>query len=409
MKELHYGAYYWKLFDYGPVEWPRLSQSLSTKVLIIGGGMSGLLAAYMLHEHQIDFVLVEADEIADGSSLASTGLLQYSNDTMLFQLRQKMSKESADYYYRCCFDAGKKVQQIVANLQHEAGDLQYYTRSSMQYSSAAQDVNKLEQEYEALSSIGLPCELWREAQIAEKFPFSKPCGLITHGDAEINPHMLVLKLAQYLSKKGQQIFERSSVNHYKKLENGRYHAVVNEQYSIDADYIIHAVGYQYEQLQQPQLQLTVKRSYVIVTDPVADLSFWHQKMMLWETARPYLYVRTTADSRIMIGGLDETTNHLNHDQGSISLHSQRLLKELKQLFPDLDPQIAFQWNATFIETKDGLPYIGTDPQDPNLLYILGYGGNGTISSVIGAQWAADYISGIGIMQKLSSILSLSRS
>lgn len=407
MTELHYGAVYWKTFNTGESEWKQLSQSLSTKVLIIGGGMSGLLTAFALYKHNIDFVLVEADDIAEGSSLASTGLLQFSNDIMLHELQQQIGADKANYYYRSCYNALQQLKQVAAEIEPIVGEVQCYPRSSMQFSSIAADVDKLKQEYEALSGCGLPCELWTQQQIEAKFPFSKQCALITRDDAEINPHLFVLKLAQFLSRQGAQLYERSPVSSYKKLDNGLYQAAVNEHY-IEAQYMIHAVGYQFEQLQQLQLQLLLNRSYVIVTEPIGIENHWYENMLLWETARPYLYMRKTADNRIMLGGLDEPTHIVNHDPDSIRKHSDTLLNMLHQLLPNVQTSVAYQWNATFLTTRDGLPYIGAHPQDDHQLYVLGYGGNGTVSSMIGAQWAADKISGSQELDKLTGILALSR-
>src|SRR5690606_18112398 len=131
---------YWKIFDNGDIEWPTLQHSLSTNVLIIGGGMSGLLTALLLYQHNIDFVLVEAGEIAGGSSSASTGLLQYSNDIMLYELRQQIGKEPADYYYRCCYDALQLLKNLMTTLEAEVGSVQYQARSSIQLSSSSQDM-----------------------------------------------------------------------------------------------------------------------------------------------------------------------------------------------------------------------------------------------------------------------------
>src|SRR5690606_18016368 len=96
MKELHTGANYWNTFTTGDTEWPTLGESLRTKVLIIGGGMSGLLTAFKLHEQNIECVLVEGKEISEGSSLASTGLLQYCSDLMLHELRKMIGRQKAD-------------------------------------------------------------------------------------------------------------------------------------------------------------------------------------------------------------------------------------------------------------------------------------------------------------------------
>jgi len=408
MKELHTGNYYWNTFHTKKTEWSTLDKDLTTKVLIVGGGMSGMLMAYKLHEQGIDFVLLEGDQIAEGSSLASTGLLQYCNDIMLSELRSAIGREKADTFYRYCYRALDKLKHIASNVQQYVGDAHFRSRTSMQYSSNDEDIVKLQQEYEALLSLDFPCELWGSHQIQQHFPFSKGTGLVTHGDAEVNPHLFVLSLAQYLTEQGCHLYEQSIVSDHERLSNDKYHVTVNDIHKVDAEYIVYAVGYQPEQLHQKLFHSTLNRSYVIVTNPVADLSSWHEKYMLWETARPYLYLRTTLDNRIIVGGLDETTQTPNHNTASVDAHNHKLLDELHKLFPDYDLKIDYNWNATFAETADQLPYLGVDPEDEHIMYILGYGGNGTVSSMLGAELLTNIICGSGTMNDLAEIVKLDR-
>lgn len=58
--------------------------------------MSGILCGYELAKRGHEEVLVEAEEIAKGSSSANTGLLQYSSDKMLYEFIDELGKE------KCC-------------------------------------------------------------------------------------------------------------------------------------------------------------------------------------------------------------------------------------------------------------------------------------------------------------------
>ena len=410
MKELHTGANYWNTYTTGDTEWPTLHESLRTKVLIIGGGMSGLLTAFKLHEQNIECVLVEGKEISEGSSLASTGLLQYCSDLMLHELRKMIGRQKADLFYRSCFRAIDEVRRIASLLQQEVGDCQLQSRSSMQYCSDLKDIDKLQKEYEALSSLDLPCELWDQHIIVQHFPFSKRLALVTHQDAEINQHLFVIRLAQYLSQRGIKLFEHSKASSIRQHNNGAFSVLINDQYTIEAEYIIHAVGYHSEQLQLTELNVKSNRSYVVVTEPIADLNSWYNGMLLWETARPYLYARTTPDSRVIIGGLDETSSKLDRDKPSINRHIDKLLAKLNELFPSFHAAAYQSWNAYFYEPQDGLPYIGLDPSNSKHVYILGYGGNGTIYSMLGAMLAVPIVLGNAntAEHELLSMLSLSR-
>lgn len=408
MKELHTGTYFWNTFPVDKTNWPKLDQSMSTKVLIVGGGMSGLLSAYMLFENNIDFILLEGNEIAEGSSLASTGLLQFSNDIMLYELRSQIGRQKADTFYRYCYDAMEQLKKMSSKLIKHTGDTHFRPRSSMQYNSVPADIEKLQNEYDALSSIDLPCELWGKRQIEERFPFSKDIGLITHGDAEVNPFLCVNHLANYLTAQGCHLYERSIVTEMTSKASDLHIATVNYQYKIKAQYVIFAVGYQPKQLHQKLIKPILNRSYVIVTNQLPDLSSWYNNYLLWESARPYLYLRTTVDSRIVAGGFDERTQTPNHDTASTSAKYNQLLHEVRTLFPSLELSIEYSWNATFAESADQLPYLGVDPNNPHIMYVLGYGGNGTVYSMLGAELMTSLILGSNDLNDLAQIVKLDR-
>ncbi|MCR8868088.1 hypothetical protein [Peribacillus frigoritolerans] len=83
-------------------------------------------------------------------------------------------------------------------------------------------------------------------------------------------------------------------------------------------------------------------------------------MMIWETARPYLYARKTPGNRIIIGGLDESTGYLRKGIQFILNNREKIIKQLVNLFPELENRIwaDYYWGALFFEIHDGLPTAG---------------------------------------------------
>lgn len=115
--------------------------------------------------------------------------------------------------------------------------------------------------------------------------------------------------------------------------------------------------------------------------------------MIWETRRPYLYFRTAKDHRIIAGGEDEYISNVEEDQDVIFEKTEKIRKQIEQVFPHLKLNITHRWNALFGTSKDGLPFIGKDPKLKNRYYLLGYEGNGTCYSMAGANILADLIEG----------------
>jgi glycine/D-amino acid oxidase-like deaminating enzyme len=107
--------------------------------------------------------------------------------------------------------------------------------------------------------------------------------------------------------------------------------------------------------------------------------------MVWESARPYLYLRSTGDGRLLVGGDDDSVDIPARRDARVEKKQAGLQKKIAKLFPGLDYTPAFAWAGTFAETQDGLPFFGAhESQGPRVLFAMAYGGNGISYSMIGA-------------------------
>jgi len=384
MKELHTGRLYWPATRPESRPYPMLREATSATVAVVGGGMSGVNCAHAFISAGLDTVLVERGEIAGGSTSANTGILQFSNDMMLCDLSGQIGKSNAQIFYRRCLQAVDELEQVASGLPENVG---FRRRCSLYFASTEQDLPKLKREYEALREAGFPVEFWTADEIAKHFPFRKPGAIITPGDAQVNPYQFVNVLADAAAGKGARLYEHTDIVRHERLDNRRHRLHTSEGYTIDADYVVFAVGYEPEELRGKLVKSSMSRSYSIVTTPVPEplLKQWHLHWLIWETARPYLYMRLTEDGRIIAGGLDEKIEQPVHSEEILRKRSLQLLNRIQSLFPEWPLDIEYVWNATFGESQDNLPFIGEDPVQQGVYYNLGYGGNGTVYSMIGAK------------------------
>ena len=128
--------------------------------------------------------------------------------------------------------------------------------------------------------------------------------------------------------------------------------------------------------------------------------------MLWNTADPYLYLRTTADNRILIGGRDEPFFNPKQRDKLLQKKTRQLVSDFKNIYPDVKLKPEFSWCGTFGSTKDGLPYIGSYKKLANSYFALGFGGNGITFSLIAAEILTDIIT--GKKNKFSQLFSFDR-
>lgn len=379
----------WKLLNTEPVKkYPVLSDKLSCDVLVVGGGISGALMAYVLSAQGVDAILLEKNRVCEGSTSANTGLLQISNDCPLSDLIQHFGEDRGFAFYRMCRNAIRRITEIANTLSRDSGLI---SRSSLYYASNPQDIGLIRHEYDLLKRKGFDVQYWSREDVKAKFPFSKEAAIYTRGDAEVNPYLLGHHLLQDASDQGLRIYENSEVKETQYTDNDV--TVMTDQGSVSAKNVIWATGYSTQEW-KPDYQVDLLNTYAIMTEPVPDLSSWYERTLIWETDRPYLYFRTTPDQRIMAGGLDEPLPPSGKPEEYAEPRSQRLLNEIHKLFPTLtDVKLACSWAGVFATTRDGIPLIGRHPQYPHSYFIEVYGGNGMVYSMIAADLLAEAMAG----------------
>lgn len=381
----------------GSLYWPTTTRPFIPKntyekldiydVIVVGSGMSGSLTALALAESGLQVAILDKREMATGSSSANTGLLQYSNDTMLHELIGQIGERDAVRFYQLCYEAMDDLENITKRLPFE---VDFIRRPSICYASDENDVEKIKAEYDTLKKYGFPCDYWGRNEMTEKLPFSKHGALITLGDAEINPLKFVQGVLTKLEDLGVHFFPYTEVLDVFEV-NGLLDIRTSGQ-SFFAKHIVYTTGYETTPVGE-RIGADINRSYAFVSKKVPVFTKWYEQALIWETKRPYLYIRTTVEGRIVVGGLDEDKPEAPQSNEIIQKRAENLLHQVRELFPDYDIQIDYAYAASFGESMDNIPFIGEHPTKKNQFYLLGYGGNGTVYSMLGSQILKDLIVG----------------
>lgn len=386
--ELHNGNLYWPTTESEDIVLQSPVKRDHYDVLVIGAGMSGTLTAYTLQQDGVDFAVIDQRKVGAGSTSANTGLIQYSNDIMLHELADQIGETDAVRFYKLCLEAVEQLDEVARHVDAKAV---YIRRDSLCFASEEADVTKLQLEYEMLTKHGFDAEFLDREALRERFPFDRPAALVTKGDAEVNPLTLSRQIIRHLSTSGVPIFEETDVTEV--VSDGDGWLVLTESGTFKANHVIFATGYGPAPLLDTH-RIELNRSYAIATNPLPSFEDWDGQALIWETKRPYLYLRTTVDGRIIAGGLDEEKADTPHDEALIRERAERIRQEVARLFPMYELTVDYAWAALFGESIDNLPFIGEHPDRPRLYYLLGYGGNGTVYSMLGARLLSDAIRGI---------------
>lgn len=387
--DLKSGYPYWLIKNGLPYNYPKLTQNIHADVLIIGGGITGALCAHELVNAGIACVLVDGRTIGLGSTCASTSLLQYELDKPLHILSTLIGKQNAQRAYVLCGNAIDNLEKISKRVGCEAFDW----KKSLYYAAYKKDTALLHHEYKARKAAGFNIDFLSAEEVNSYYGFNAPAALLSHKGACVDAYMLAHSIHQYNLKKGCAVFDRTSVCQIDYLPRS-VKLTTADGFTIHTKKVINASGYEIEHFIEKKI-VSLHATYALASENIAgNVSFWKEDAMIWNTADPYLYMRTTPDRRIIIGGRDEPFyNPILRDK-LLKKKTKQLTGDFRKLFPHLHMIPEFSWTGTFGITEDALPFIGTYKKYPHTYFALGFGGNGITFSVIAAQLICDQIKGI---------------
>ncbi len=377
---------FWLVNDPLLASYPRLESNLRTEVVIIGNGISGALIAYKLVMEGFKVCMVSATAAGSSSTCASTGLLQYDIDTSLHDLIRKIGERDAVESYLLSYRGIDELQAIHTqlNLQHI-----FKTRASLLLASKAAEVAELYLEFKARRAIGIPVQ-WLEAdQVKNKYGFKAPAAIYSAKAAQTDAYLLCQHLVAAYARAGGLVFESTKV--LSVTENAKTITLETDRgFQVKAKYVVVATGYDaVKWIKKPVAQL--HSTYAVISKPVRPQEIWPGSCLVWETARPYHYLRTTTDNRVIIGGLDEPFSSAPKRDKLLNGKARQLTKAAARFCPQVPFVPDYAWAGTFAETKDGLPLIGALTDRPRVFYALGYGGNGITFSQLAAGIIANAI------------------
>lgn len=358
-----------------------LHQNLDTELVIIGGGITGAILADHFSAHGYAVSVIDRREIGWGSSAASTAMLQYEIDTHMVDLAHQFGEKNAYLAYKACADAIESLKKRTQNFADVDFDMQH----SLYYASNQNDVKRIREEFELRRKHGFAASWLETAALKADYGFDAPAAILTDLAARMDPYRTAHKLLQRVLKRGSQVFERSEVVNMEASDAG-VKMLSASGHRVEAKHVIIASGYE-SQSYLKQRVASNHSSYAFITDPLSPAALGRlSDTMMWESSRPYLYMRTTGDGRLLVGGEDDTIDNAAKRDAKVDKKAETLAQKVRTLFPLLEFNQAFAWAGTFAETKDGLPFFGPHNEGgPRVLFAMAYGGNGISYSEIGCE------------------------
>jgi glycine/D-amino acid oxidase-like deaminating enzyme len=357
--------------------YPSLRKDISCDVLVMGGGITGALLAYQVASEGYRTVLIDKRDVSQGSTGATTSLLQYEIDEPLFSLKKKVGDAVAIESYRQGIAAIGQLGQLV----YELGiDCDFEKRRSLYIAHSKKHAKWLAEECRHRAEAKIKVRWVTGEELKEDFDIQGGGAILSDDAACVDGYSLAHGLLTYAEVT------------WVKFEQRKNFLGTDSDHVITAQHVIYATGYESHEILKDKVADLIS-TYACISEPLDTLPAILNDTVLWNTHDPYLYVRSTPDNRILVGGADEQFKDPDRRDRLIEKKERELAEQFGHLMPGVPFIPDFSWAGTFGVTKDALPYIGEHPDFPQSYFVLGFGGNGITFSVMGMQMISDALAG----------------
>ncbi len=353
-------------------EFPELVGDVRTDVLIVGGGIAGILTAYLLHEKGVRYVLVEKGRICSGTTGNTTAKITFQHGLIYDKILKSDGTEAARKYLAANRAAFDKYAELCGKTECD-----YEIKDNYVYST--NDRRKLEKEVEALEKIGYIADL------CENVPLPiKTVGAVKFPDqAQFNPLKFLSSVAE-----GLNIYENTFVREM------RGNTAVTDKGKIRADTVIAATHFPFINKHGSYfLKLYQHRSYVIALENAQDVNG-----MYVDECDTGLSFRNYEGLLLLGGG--------GHRTGKKGGNWAELRAFAAKKYPNSREK--HFWATQDCMSLDGIPYIGRYSAKTHGFYVAsGFNKWGMTGSMTAAMLLSDMI--LGKRNGFASVFDPSRS
>lgn len=388
-RDLRTGGSIWSARRRPAISSKPLTRDIACDAVIVGAGISGALIAEALSEAGLRTVIVDRRGPAEGSTAASTAMLQYELDTPLSLMADRIGRDKAERIWR-------RSRQAVDALRERTGRLGLAvdgaTRGSIYLDGNVLDADGLAREADARRRAGFEVELLKPAAVLERYGIKGRHALIGFGNYSADPRRMTLGYLNAAIARGARLYSPVDICDIDAREDGvTLHSARGPE--IRARHVVMATGY--EMMKGiPRKGNRIISSWSIATRP-QPRAIWPTAAMIWEAADPYLYIRTTPRGEVICGGEDEEIADAGERDAKLPGKIRTLSRKLAALLPGIDATPVHGWAGSFGDSPVGTPTIGRIPRMPNCYAAMGYGGNGITFSMMAAQMLRGLICGYG--------------
>jgi glycine/D-amino acid oxidase-like deaminating enzyme/nitrite reductase/ring-hydroxylating ferredoxin subunit len=360
-----------------------LSKDTYVDVAVIGGGISGLTAAYLLQKEGKSVAILEKDQIATGESGYTTAHLTVALDTPYHRLLAKYGDEETQSILASKVASIAKIEELSSQL---SADVKFKRVPAYLYAEDMSGVETIEQEAIATLDLGMKTKLLRNTKIKTSLtdlPYPVEGALLYPDQAQFHPRRYLLALAEAFLKAGGKIFEFTHVKEIEDANSTNACRIATTRAELRADDVLVLTNSPISTRVAIHTKIAAYRTYAIAFkgNPLEGL--------YWDTMDPYHFIRAQQiddQNYIIIGGEDHKTGQVTD-----TAHCFENLEHYARTRFGLKGDAEYRWSGQVIEPVDGLPYIGRSPGSEHIYLATGFSGNGMTFGTLSAMILKDYV------------------
>jgi glycine/D-amino acid oxidase-like deaminating enzyme/nitrite reductase/ring-hydroxylating ferredoxin subunit len=362
----------------GEKNFPSLRGDIDTDVAIVGGGITGVVAAYLLTRAGRRVVLIDARAPGHGETGHTTAHLTEQVDARFAAVAKQHGKDAA----RLAARAGRvALEQIAAIAAAEGIDCSLTEVPAFLYTDDAAELDELRQEAEAASEAGVAATFTSEVPL----PFAVAGAVRLERQGQFHPLRFLHGVTRAIRAGGGTILEETRAI---SVDDGSPARVRTDRGTIHAHEVLVTANVPVNQRGILQTKLPAYRSYAIA----APLAAGFEPALFWDNEDPYHYVRTHVEGEetwLIAGGEDHRTG----DETDTEKHFAALEAWTRARFTI--GAVRFRWSGQIIEPPDGLPYIGRNGFSEHVWVATGYSGQGMTFGAFAGTMLSDLVLGRG--------------
>lgn len=360
-------------------DYPTLSENINTDVLIIGGGITGIVTAYMLSDSGLNVTIVEANKMAMGVTANTTAKITSQHGLLYDYLLNSFGFDTAKGYLDSNEEAIQTIKDII---RKENINCDLISQDAYVYTCQKSNAQKIVDEVSAVTSLGLKAEYVTECPL----PFLIESGIKFPNQAQFHPRKYLLSLLAVLEKKNVNLFENSKVTNIK--HNSHKYEVSVGNYKISTTHLVLSTHYPIKNFPGMYfIKMYQDASYAIGVE--LEENVFDGMYISCDT--PATSFRNTpldnGKKLLIVGGGGHKTGDTNVD---IESSYMNLENYIKSIYPKA--KIKYKWMTEDCISLDKIPYIGEFSKFlPNMYVATGYKKWGMTTSHVAAKIISDKI------------------